>query len=89
VNHVVAVDVGGTEIKSALVDSDFNVIATINAPTPKADVTGAHTVKAIAELISQYSKQQTVNAVGLAVPGALDDSKAFGRCNQHTCRIWT
>ena len=26
-NYVVAVDVGGTEIKSALVDSDFNVVA--------------------------------------------------------------
>ena len=78
-NHVVAVDVGGTEIKSALVDSDFNVIATINAPTPKADVTGAHTVKAIAELISQYSKQQTVNAVGLAVPGALDEPAGTSR----------
>jgi glucokinase len=79
VNHVVAVDVGGTEIKSALVDSDFNVIATINAPTPKADVTGAQTVKAIAELISQYSKQQTVNAVGLAVPGALDEPAGTSR----------
>ena len=78
-SHVVAVDVGGTEIKSALVDSYFNVIATINAPTPKADVTGAHTVKAIAELISQYSKQQTVNAVGLAVPGALDEPAGTSR----------
>ena len=78
-SHVVAVDVGGTEIKSALVDSYFNVIATINAPTPKADVTGAHTVKAIAELVAQYSKQQTVNAVGLAVPGALDEPAGTSR----------
>ena len=78
-NHVVAVDVGGTEIKSALVDSDFNVIATINAPTPKADVTGAQTVKAIVELVSEFSKQQTVSAVGLAVPGALDEPAGTSR----------
>jgi glucokinase len=79
VNYVVAVDVGGTEIKSALVDSDLNVISTINAPTPKADKTGVETVKAIVELISQFSKQQTVSAVGLAVPGALDEPAGTSR----------
>lgn len=78
-NYVVAVDVGGTEIKSALVDSDLNVISTINAPTPKADKTGVETVKAIVELISQFSKQQTVSAVGLAVPGALDEPAGTSR----------
>jgi glucokinase len=79
VNYVVAVDVGGTEIKSALVDSDLNVISTINAPTPKADKTGVETIKAIVELISQFSKQQTVSAVGLAVPGALDEPAGTSR----------
>jgi glucokinase len=79
VNYVVAVDVGGTEIKSALVDSDLNVISTINAPTPKADKTGVETVKAIVELISQFSEQQTVSAVGLAVPGALDEPAGTSR----------
>ena len=78
-NYVVAVDVGGTDIKSALVDSDLNVISTINAPTPKADKTGVETVKAIVELISQFSKQQTVSAVGLAVPGALDEPAGTSR----------
>jgi glucokinase len=79
VNYVVAVDVGGTEIKSALVDSDLNVISTINAPTPKADKTGVETVKAIVELIAQFSKQQTVSAIGLAVPGALDEPAGTSR----------
>jgi glucokinase len=79
VNYVVAVDVGGTEIKSALVDSDLTVISTINAPTPKADKTGVETVKAIVELIAQFSKQQTVSAVGLAVPGALDEPAGTSR----------
>lgn len=78
-NYVVAVDVGGTEIKSALVDSDLNLIATINAPTPKADKTGVETVKAIVGLVSEFSKQQTVSAVGLAVPGALDEPAGTSR----------
>ena len=78
-NYVVAVDVGGTEIKSALVDSDFNVIATASAPTPKADTTGAETVKAIAAIVAQFSTQHPVDAVGLAVPGALDEPAGTSR----------
>jgi glucokinase len=79
VNYVVAVDVGGTETKSALVDSDFNVIATTTAPTPKADTTGAETVKAIAAIVAQFSTQHPVDAVGLAVPGALDEPAGTSR----------
>ena len=78
-SYVVAVDVGGTEIKSALVDSDFNVIATTTAPTPKADSTGAETVKTIAAIVAQFSTQHTVDAVGLAVPGALDEPAGTSR----------
>jgi len=79
VNYVVAVDVGGTEIKSALVDSDFTVIATTTAPTPKADTTGVETVKAIAAIVTQFSTQHPVDAVGLAVPGALDEPAGTSR----------
>jgi glucokinase len=79
VSYVVAVDVGGTEIKSALVDSDFNVIATTTAPTPKADSTGAETVKAIAAIVAEFGATQKVEAVGLAVPGALDEPAGTSR----------
>jgi glucokinase len=79
VNYVVAVDVGGTEIKSALVDSDFNVIATTTAPTPKVDTTGAETVKAIAAIVAEFGATQKVEAVGLAVPGALDEPAGTSR----------
>ena len=78
-SYVVAVDVGGTEIKSALVDSDFNVIATITAPTPKADSTGAETVKAIAAIVAEFGAAHKVEAVGLAVPGALDEPAGTSR----------
>jgi glucokinase len=79
VSYVVAVDVGGTEIKSALVDSDLNVIATITAPTPKADSTGAETVKAIAAIVAEFEAAHKVEAVGLAVPGALDEPAGTSR----------
>ena len=78
-SYVVAVDVGGTEIKSALVDSDFNVIATITAPTPKADSSGTETVKAIAAIVAEFGATQKVEAVGLAVPGALDEPAGTSR----------
>jgi glucokinase len=79
VSYVVAVDVGGTEIKSALVDSDLNVIATTTAPTPKADSTGAETVKAIAAIVAEFGSTHKVEAVGLAVPGALDEPAGTSR----------
>lgn len=78
-SYVVAVDVGGTEIKSALVDSDLNVIATITAPTPKADSTGAETVKSIAAIVAEFGAAHKVEAVGLAVPGALDEPAGTSR----------
>jgi glucokinase len=79
VSYVVAVDVGGTEIKSALVDSEFNLIATTSTSTPKADSTGAETVKTIAAIVADFGKTQKVEAVGLAVPGALDEAAGFSR----------
>jgi glucokinase len=79
VSYVVAVDVGGTEIKSALVDSEFNLIATTSTSTPKADSTGAETVKTIAAIVADFGKTQKVEAVGLAVPGALDEAAGSSR----------
>lgn len=78
-NYVVAVDVGGTEIKSALVDSDFNVIATKNIRTPKADTTGVETVHAIKAIVAEFAQHQTIAAVGLVVPGTLDESTGTSR----------
>ena len=78
-SYVVAVDVGGTEIKSALVDSNFNVIATSSTATPKADTSGAETVKTIAAIVAEFGKTQKVDAVGLAVPGALDEPAGTSR----------
>ena len=76
---VAAIDVGGTSIKGALVDADLRIIATANVPTPHQDLDGSKTVKVISELLSQLASPGEIKAVGLAVPGALDESNGISR----------
>lgn len=76
---VAAIDVGGTSIKSALVDPGLNIITTANAPTPQNDVDGRKTLKVISELLSKLSSPGEIKAVGLAVPGALDEANGISR----------
>lgn len=76
---VVAVDIGGTTIKSALVDSSFNVIATSTAPTPKTDSTGKQTVSAISELVQTLSLHGEVSSIGVGVPGVFDVENSVSR----------
>lgn len=76
---VAAVDVGGTSIKSALVDADLRIIATANAPTPHNDLDGSQSIKAISELLSKIAAPGEIKAVGLAVPGALDEKNGISR----------
>jgi glucokinase len=79
VKLVAAVDVGGTSIKSALVDADLRIIATAIAPTPHNDLDGSQTIKVISELLSKLASPGEIKAVGLAVPGALDEKNGISR----------
>ena len=54
--YVVAVDVGGTEIKIAVVDSHFNIHSQTSTPTPKGDKTAAETIHIIAAQIEKLSE---------------------------------
>lgn len=76
--HVVAVDIGGTDIKSALVNERFEVLATSTTPTPKPDPTGVKTLEVVARIVEGFSAQNPVSAVGLGVLGVFDD--ALGIC---------
>jgi glucokinase len=67
--RVVAVDVGGTDMKAALVDGHGAALATRSLPTPR---TPARIVDAIAELVEELGAAQ---AIGLAVPGVVDDER--------------
>lgn len=76
--YVVAVDIGGTEIKSALVNEALEIISTSSTATPKPDPTGELTLTLIEEIVASYSEQHLVSAVGLGVLGVFDD--ALGIC---------
>jgi glucokinase len=70
--RVVAVDVGGTQIKAALVDRDATPLAERTVPTP---LDGADRVlDTIATLVDEL-RGDRVSAVGLAVPGVVDERR--------------
>lgn len=76
---VVAVDIGGTDIKCALVDEEFNVIETLTSPTPKPDPTGEQTLNLIASIVKKFSAEREISAVGLGVLGVFDDKAGICR----------
>ena len=77
--YVVAVDVGGTEIKIAVVDSRLNIHSQTSTPTPKADKTAAETIRIIATQVKKLSESQHIEAVGLVIPGTLDEPAGIAR----------
>ncbi len=74
--RVVAVDVGGTDMKAALVDGDASELAARSLPTP---ATPAGIVDAIATLVDELGEAQ---AIGLAVPGVVDEDRGAARAKE-------
>ena len=70
--HVVAVDVGGTSVKAALVARDLSPVRTLREPTRRVD--GSVDVAHIADLIARLAADTPVVGVGVAVPGIVDDT---------------
>jgi glucokinase len=66
--RVVAIDVGGTDMKAALVDGDVQTLEFVSQPTP------AGIVDAVAELVDRW---RPADAVGLAVPGVVDEERGI------------
>ncbi len=75
--RVVAVDVGGTAIKAALVDRDLRAVETLREPTRR--VAGVVDVAHIAALITRLAEGHDVVGVGVAVPGIVDDAAGVVR----------
>jgi glucokinase len=72
---VIGVDVGGTTIKAALLDSDGLEYRRSERPTPRhlgPDAVIATTIEAIVELRAQLPEGARLGAVGLVVPGIVD-----------------
>ena len=76
---VVAIDVGGTSIKAALLNSDLQVLDRASAPTPTGDNTGQLTASAIKDIVQTFALTHEISAIGLAVPGALDEVAGTSR----------
>jgi glucokinase len=73
--RVVAVDVGGTEIKAALVDGEATALAERSVPTPLDGArTAARVLDAVTRLVDEL-RDERVAAVGLAVPGLVDERR--------------
>jgi glucokinase len=77
---VVGIDVGGTRIKSALVTPDGQVLAEAVRPTPEkvGDQLGEVAAKAVVELTARVGDAVDLLAVGVAVPGLVDDVTGIG-----------
>ncbi|MGW5054377.1 ROK family protein [Actinokineospora sp. NPDC004072] len=70
--HVVAVDVGGTSVKAALVGRDLAPVEVLREPSRRVD--GSVDLTHIADLIRRLAADTPVVGVGVAVPGIVDDT---------------
>jgi glucokinase len=75
---VLGIDVGGTSIKARTVDAAGQLLHEWRRPTPTGDVTGTSTAAIAAELVAQARELGRVDAVGIVVPGIVDE--VTGHC---------
>src|SRR4051812_17770538 len=77
---VVGIDVGGTRIKAALVSPRGAVLAEAVAPTPEGVGArlGEVAAKAVAELTGRTDEPVDLLAVGVVVPGLVDEANGIG-----------
>lgn len=78
-SSVLAVDVGGTNIKCALFDRNLEILESRTLETPSRDATGKSVVSAITTLTDELRKSHEISAIGLAVPGTLDEPAGITR----------
>jgi glucokinase len=67
---IVALDVGGTSMKGAIMDDELGRTATVRRPTPRGDAAVSAVLDTVAEMVAQAGSAE---AVGIAVPGIVDD----------------
>ncbi len=82
--HVIAVDVGGTETKAALVEASpegARPVRELRVPTPRRD-TGEATARAVVAEVVTLGKRlrgaEAPAAIGLVVPGLVDEASGTG-----------
>ena len=78
-SNVLAVDVGGTNIKCAVFDRDLTIVESRILETPSRDESGKAVVDAIKDLTRELRESFDLVSVGLAVPGTLDEPRGIAR----------
>lgn len=69
---MLGVDLGGTAIKTALVDKTGKTSVSRSTATPQRDPSGDKSIELIAGLIEEYASEHQLLGVGLVVPGLVD-----------------
>jgi glucokinase len=72
---IVALDVGGTSMKGAVLTPELERVRAVRRPTPHGDAAVGAVVDTVAELVAQAAKAGGADAVGVAVPGIVDDER--------------
>ncbi|MBG6191404.1 glucokinase [Arthrobacter sp. CAN_A212] len=79
---VLAIDVGGTDLKSALADPDGTLLDIRRTPTPAPScIPGESIVERAAELLADYRAAwpaHRIGAIGLIAPGLVDEVNGVG-----------
>ena len=71
--HVIALDVGGTAMKGAILNSDNSVKSFHRWPTPREDGPDAVVNAVVAAIDELLERTKDARAVGIVVPGLVDD----------------
>ena len=72
--HAIGIDIGGTKIAGALVDSEGQIIREAKVPTPAKDIDAL--VNAVVGLITELSAGHKVLGAGVAAAGFVDAEQA-------------
>ena len=64
----IAIDLGGTNIKAAVVDQDLGIIEQSSTPT-HAELGKEHLLNRIAGVVMELSKKDEVVGIGMGLPG--------------------
>lgn len=72
-NHVIALDIGGTNLRAALVNETYQIIEIVVASTPLQNL-NAFLEQVKKSIDSLLKKQPNVSAIACGVPGRVDES---------------
>lgn len=80
---VIACDVGGTTMKTALVSSAGEVGAVRRTATPRGPGAPGEIIQRLRAELHELGAGSTIGAVGLSVPGLVDDARGIGMASSN------